>query len=183
MLGYLNDHLFPPLTHRPIGRWNPQTWPPLREVVDPLCHPRLGPLTLLGCDEADETLIIESEGGRTRVTIVKEDPIEIIPVLDSPLRPAPRRTTRIQVGPQGRHTGTLVPRSRARELEGGGGLTRDRIHGVAAATTTTVERFLDHHKSTAATTTTTARRNHHTTTTSKPHRGADLLPVCPSRQP
>jgi hypothetical protein len=32
-LGFLNGHHLPPLTHRPIGRWNPQTRPPLREVI------------------------------------------------------------------------------------------------------------------------------------------------------
>jgi hypothetical protein len=62
------------------------------------------------------------EGGEG-VTAVEEDDeedrIEIFPVLNSPPRLAPRHMTLIQVGTQGRPTGTLVPRSRAREPEGG----------------------------------------------------------------
>jgi hypothetical protein len=53
-----------------------------------------------------------------------EDPIKIFPVLDSPSRLAPIHITQIQVRAQGRPTGTLAPRSGAREPEGGSPVTR-----------------------------------------------------------
>jgi hypothetical protein len=66
----------------------------------------------------------QRDGGEGKVN--DEDPIEIFPVLDSLPRLTLRHNTRIQVGAQGRPTGTLAPRSGARELEGGGGVTCDR---------------------------------------------------------
>jgi hypothetical protein len=64
------------------------------------------------------------EGGEG-VTVAEEededDPVEVIPVLDSPPRPAPRQMARIQGSVQRRPTRTLAPRSEAREPKGGGG--------------------------------------------------------------
>jgi hypothetical protein len=68
------------------------------------------------------------EGGE-EVTIAKgeeeEDPVEVILVLNSPLRLTPTRMARIQVGTQGRPTRILAPRSRASEADRG--VTHDRI--------------------------------------------------------
>jgi hypothetical protein len=46
-LGFLRGHHLPPLTHQRIGRWNPQTRPPLREVArSPLAPSAIGALAL-----------------------------------------------------------------------------------------------------------------------------------------
>jgi hypothetical protein len=53
----------------------------------PLRHPRLGPLPLPSCSKVDDAFITESKGGREGVDVAKEDdeeePVEVIPVLDS----------------------------------------------------------------------------------------------------
>jgi hypothetical protein len=57
----------------------------------------------------------------------KEDPVEVILVLNPQSRTAPRRTSRIQVSVQGRPTRTLAPRSRAREAGRGSPMTRSKV--------------------------------------------------------
>jgi hypothetical protein len=57
----------------------------------------------------------------------EEDPIEIILVLDCPPKPAPRQMARIQVGGQGRPTGTLAPRSGVKEPKEGSPVTRSMV--------------------------------------------------------
>jgi hypothetical protein len=123
------------------------------------------------------------EGGEG-VTVAEEededDPVEVIPVLDSPPRPAPRQMARIQGSVQRRPTRTLAPRSEAREPKGGG-VNRDHIRGVAVATTT-VERRLEHRNTTA----TTAARTHCcylTAATPEPHQGPNPPLIHPPRKP
>jgi hypothetical protein len=67
------------------------------------------------------------EGGEGNADDEEEDPNEIFSVLDSPLRPGPRHTARIQVGVQGRPTRILAPRSGVRGLKGGSPVTGSTV--------------------------------------------------------
>jgi hypothetical protein len=84
-----------------IHGWGPCPYPVVTRRIE---------LSLPSLREGGEGVAVAEEDD-------EEDPVEIIPVLGSPPRPAPRHMTRIQVGVQGRPTGTLAPRSEVREVD------------------------------------------------------------------
>jgi hypothetical protein len=77
-----------------------------------------------------EILIIETGEGREGKASEKEDDedhIKIFPMLDSPSSPGPWHTVQIQVGVQGRPTGTIAPRYGAKEPVGGSPVTESTV--------------------------------------------------------
>jgi hypothetical protein len=180
-LGFLNGSHLPPPTYWPMEPSDPATSLRSRGGTPCAIHGWGTCPYPVASRWLDLSSPSQREGGEG-ITTADEDPIEIYSVLDSPSRLALRHITLIQVGAQGRPTGTLAPRSGARKLEGGGGVTCDRIHGVVTATTTTAERCFDLRYPTI-TTTRRSHHNHHTVATLEPHRGLDPSPIHPPRHP